>query len=77
MANLFTYFDGALPRLFTEKHFEKGLLREKGQKITRNLEKGPDMAQIRITLKNKKYHSVRTVLKSNRETKKTTMSEHF
>ena len=28
-------------------------------------------------MKNKKYHIVRTILKSNRETKSTTLSEQF
>ena len=51
MANLFAYFDGALPQLFTEmKVCWKTFLKGGTKKITRNLEKGLDMAHIQITL---------------------------
>ena len=56
MANLFTYFDGALPQLFTEMKvcwkniFKRGYEEIRDRKLLEILKKDRTMAQIRIAL---------------------------
>ena len=55
MANLFTYFDGALRRLFTEMSvlkffFKRGYEEIRDRKLLEILKKDRTMAQIGITL---------------------------